>query len=233
MKDKSLFIISQGRSGSTLLLRLLNSIDGYHICGENHNAMGNLAEFYFSLLQSEKHIPQVNGRFKTYSELSEFSKSNRLMNQAYSGYEWYNVFDKDSILASCQGIAIAMFNPSNSHKVWGFKEIRFGIKVSYKKFKRDLDFLRLLSHESKIIFLTRDIEQLLKSAWWAECPEESRELLTRQKQKFKRYYTQNLDSCYWIQYSDLISRSQNLLEMYEFIEEDFHLATYQKILERT
>ena len=236
MKDKSLFIVAQGRSGSSLLLRLLNSIDGCHICGENHNAMSNLSEFYFSLLRSEEHIPQINGRFRTYSELSEFSKniskSNKLTKQIYSGYEWYNVFDKDRILASCRAIALNMFNPSNSYKVWGFKEIRFGIEVGYKKFERDLDFLRLLSHESKIIFLTRDIEQLLKSAWWAEAPEKSMEILTKQRRKFERYYAQNLDSCYWIQYSDLVDRSQNLLGMYEFIEKEFCLDTYQRILER-
>ena len=50
MKYQSALIISYGRSGSTLLSGLLNSIDGCVINGENNNFIYHLFRSYQSLI---------------------------------------------------------------------------------------------------------------------------------------------------------------------------------------
>ena len=42
------FVMTYGRSGSTLLMGLLNSIPGYLIRGENRHAMRHLYDFHRS-----------------------------------------------------------------------------------------------------------------------------------------------------------------------------------------
>ena len=46
MDDKVVIICATGRSGSTTMLRLLNTIPNSNICGENNGAIINLLEFY-------------------------------------------------------------------------------------------------------------------------------------------------------------------------------------------
>ena len=67
--SECVFIVAQGRSGSTLLLKLLNSIKGYNICGENHGAISQLSAFYDSVLRTDKLIPKAGGKSLEYSEL--------------------------------------------------------------------------------------------------------------------------------------------------------------------
>ena len=49
MNSYPLFIISQGRDGSTLLQRLLNQIPGFNIFGENWNFLGNMVDISYHL----------------------------------------------------------------------------------------------------------------------------------------------------------------------------------------
>ena len=44
--DKIVLICASGRSGSTTLQRILNSIPNSNICGENMGAINSLLEFY-------------------------------------------------------------------------------------------------------------------------------------------------------------------------------------------
>ena len=50
----SILIITYGRSGSTLLQGILNSIDGCLIRGENYNAIFYLFEFYEKIILNKK-----------------------------------------------------------------------------------------------------------------------------------------------------------------------------------
>ena len=45
-EDKIVLICATGRSGSTTLQRIINTIPNSNICGENHGAINSLLEFY-------------------------------------------------------------------------------------------------------------------------------------------------------------------------------------------
>lgn len=70
-----ILLICQGRSGSTTLLRIFNSIDNCNICGENWNMIESLMEFYERLKKTKAQPGFTNN----YSD-AEYPS-------------WYNVFD--------------------------------------------------------------------------------------------------------------------------------------------
>jgi hypothetical protein len=229
------FIIAQGRSGSTLLLKLLNSINSYNICGENHGAISQLSAFYDSILRTDKLIPKAGGKNLEYSEL--FDRPPR--KDSYSGFEWYNVYQLNFIEDKLRELVFGMFNHSCENRVWGFKEIRFGLgtiynnfNINYDKFSSELNFLKQLFPQAKFVFLTRNTDDLVKSAWWADNPEQSRKTLEKQKYLFQEYENNNSDFCYRVYYHDLINKTHRLEKMYDFLGEEFDLKLYQKALER-
>ena len=44
--DKIVLICATGRSGSTTMQRIINSVPNSNICGENFGAINSLLEFY-------------------------------------------------------------------------------------------------------------------------------------------------------------------------------------------
>lgn len=243
LKDKThklknsdcVFIVAQGRSGSTLLLKLLNSINGYNICGENHGALSQLNAFYDSILRTEKLVPKAEEKNLAYSDLVHLPSRK----DNYSGFEWYNVYQLNFIEDKLRELIVGMFNPTQQYRVWGFKEIRFGLgtiynhfNINYEKFASELNFIKQLFPHAKFIFLTRKTENLIKSAWWANNPEQSKKTLEKQKYLFQEYKSNNSSFCYHVCYHDLVNNTQNLQGMYKFINEEFSLKAYQEALKR-
>ena len=52
MDDNIILICATGRSGSTTMMRLLNTIPNTNICGENFGAINSLLEFYRKIKKS-------------------------------------------------------------------------------------------------------------------------------------------------------------------------------------
>jgi len=58
MDDKIVLICATGRSGSTTMQRIINTIPNSNICGENYGAINSLLEFYRRVKYStENYIP--------------------------------------------------------------------------------------------------------------------------------------------------------------------------------
>ncbi|NEO58232.1 MAG: sulfotransferase [Okeania sp. SIO3B5] len=225
------FIIAQGRSGSTLLLRLLNSVDGYNICGENYNAISSLSYFYQALVKTQKQSPKNQHRFCTYEELS----SRDVTYKDYSGFEWYNVYDIKLLEDRLASLIYEMFNPPNSKfRVWGFKEIRIGGGNAYfVNFSWNLDFLKNLFPKAKFIFNTRNLGDLLKSGWWKEQPERSKKILENQYNLFMEYNYKNPEYTYHMTYKDIVNCTDNLKNMYsDFLLEPFDESQYKDVMNR-
>ena len=233
------FVVAQGRSGSTLLLRLLNEIEGYNICGENYGAISKLCAFYQSIIdtmvEASKRIPKDDNsgfkkkdKFLTYEELLSLPNPNN----SYSGFEWYNVYNIESVKEKLRELIFEIFNSQGKYSVWGFKEIRFGNATSYDVFRKELDFLKELFPHAKFIFNTRNLEKMLQSAWWAENKEKSRQILEKQSQFFEKYSANNPEFTYQLTYEDLINNSKNLNDMYQFLGEPFELEKYKAVLSR-
>lgn len=238
--SQCLFLITQPRSGSTLLMRLINTIEGYNICGENKGALVELSKFYQSLLFTANMGLDLKNNTKKYYDHFEtdncFLTYNELLNRPkvkkeFSGFEWYNKFNLESIQEKLRELIIEMFNPEKKSIVWGFKEIRYG-KESYKEFENELLILKELFPLAKFIFNTRKLEDAIQSAWLAQNPDESRQMLNTQSENFLKYHQKYPEFTYHITYQDVVNNTETLHRLYDFLGEKFNRENYQAVLDR-
>ena len=208
----------QGRSGSTLLLRLLNTARGYHLMGENKMAIQNLLHYYMSL----KHMDEVKNT----------------VDEEHYKLAWQNTFDFAEIKNNIYRIFWDMFwHPQK--RVFGFKEIRFGLE-DFGNFEDELNAFKELFPNLKIVFLTRDVKELLKSSCWADNPKDSKEYLQRQQKNFTDYIkkiesgaTENSDPFVFpITYKDIVKKNENLYKLFDFLGEPFSEEHYLEVMEK-
>ncbi|SCE70806.1 sulfotransferase [Micromonospora mirobrigensis] len=145
------FVVTYGRSGSTLLMGLLNTIPGYRIRGENDNALHHLFRAYASVRDA-------------YPKRAETAWS--------TGDPWYGAdrWRPEEFRRSLVDAFVAqVLRPAPEDRVLGFKEIRYTTE-HIRDLDPYLDFLRTAFPNSKIVFNHRLPTDVAKSAWWAENP---------------------------------------------------------------
>jgi hypothetical protein len=144
------FIVTYGRSGSTLLLGLLNAIPGYRIRGENYNAL-------YRLYQADAAVARACDQFSDASHLVPRSS-------------WYGTPRVRPHLFRVGLIGCFIENvlcPEPGDRVLGFKEIRH-TPVHMRDLDLYLDFVRQSFPACKIIFNHRDPASVAGSAWWKD-----------------------------------------------------------------
>ncbi|MDH5400536.1 MAG: sulfotransferase [Cyclobacteriaceae bacterium] len=201
MRFDSILIITYGRSGSTLLQGVLNSIEGCVVRGENNNFCHHLYHAYNALLQTNYHG-------------NENSRS-----------AWYggNLYDKDFFLGQAEGLLRTMLkgNEGDNIKCYGFKEIRYNPEEVHN-LGDYLNFLSKIFPNVAFIFNTRNLEDVVKSKWWAlRDKEEVMALLKETELNFFDFIARNRDNSFHITYEDVIGKSDKLLEMHEFLEVNY------------
>ncbi len=206
MRFNSILVVTYGRSGSTLLQGLLNSIEGCLITGENFN-------FIFGLYQA----------FKSLKKTKKFSHADT-PNQAFYGA---HKIDMDSFIKNMQttvkNIILADKIKDPDIVCYGFKEIRYlpydnDFCVEATDFSDYLDFLNLLFPNVCFVFNTRNIDDVIKSGWWKNRdPIETTKILNQAEELFKNYHYIHPDNSFMISYEDIVSQNNNLKLLYDFI----------------
>lgn len=203
--SKSILVVTYGRSGSTLLMGLLNQIDGYLIRGENNN-------FFFPIYKAYKNM--------------EFSKEKFTGLGKKPTDAWFGTafIDPDMVLSDMSVLAknfiLADQLENSSIRCYGFKEIRYAHKPTIDFFEDYLDFLAKIFPDCKFIFNTRNIDRVVKSEWWKDNEERSREVIAQAESAFQKYAFKH-SNCFHISYEDVLSKNSKLQEMYEFIGETY------------
>jgi hypothetical protein len=142
------FVVTYGRSGSTLLMGLLNAIPGYRILGENGNALYRLFQAYAAIAAAHEKFPGA---------LHQDPRS-----------AWYGAprlrperFRADLV----ESFVATVLRPEPGDRVLGFKEVRYTVEHM-----PDLaDFLAFLPEcfpNCKIVFNHRQAAATAKSGWW-------------------------------------------------------------------
>ncbi len=165
-----LFVITYGRSGSTVLLNLLNAIDGYAIRGENSGIVNHLAKTVSLLaeVQAEPHAKSVNPHAP-----------------------WYGILDPDVESWGrrlADAFAAEFLRPEQDTRVLGFKEIRYtGDHVTDAEYHDTIDFLARFFPGSRFIFNTRAWSEVVESGWWRYYPnvKEVGDLVRSADERFK------------------------------------------------
>ena len=210
---QSVLIITYGRSGSTLLQGVLNSIPGYLIRGENEN-------FIFGLYQAYKSI---------------VTSKNYALKHPIPQDPWYG-FDDFNIETLCQDFSdlirrqIMGNKTDRDYQVYGFKEIRYYYLLS--DFENYLDFLRLVFPKPAFIFNFRNLDEVAESGFWEKKRKEEviKTLKEFEKQCFT-YIDKNKEMCFINFYDDLIDlKSDQARKLFDFLGQEYDEGKIYKIL---
>lgn len=213
--DGFVFIVTYGRSGSTLIQTLLNTIPGYCIRGENNNALAPLALSWNFIAESSHIKGAQNDGFST-GPTEPWYGAEAVKADAY-GTSLANCFCEE-ILAPPQGT-----------RVTGFKEIRW-CEIP-KTFDTQMQFLTTFFPNAKIIFNTRDHADVRKSGWWANMrPDRVMTMLNNMERQFEAFMNARPEICAHVHHSDYITDHDALRPMYDLIGEPFDADHVRDVL---
>lgn len=185
MEDKIILICAVGRSGSTTLELILNTIPNSNICGENNGAINHLLEFYKSIKYTHN---MVKNEFKDFS--SEEKKNLSKLFGKGKKPAWFNTFEFDEVKKSIQNIIITMFKKKDSTKVWGFKEIRYDGKLELLKEFREL------FPQTKVVLNVRENQQKQSNSSWFKNDPNSLQKIQNQTRNIIDFNKANKDFCF-------------------------------------
>jgi hypothetical protein len=213
--DKIVLICATGRSGSTTLQRILNTIPNSNFCGENFGAVNSLLEFYKKLKFST--FNNVPGKLKpiSYDRLIEYKIKPA----------WYNSYNFEQTVKMIKTMITQLFKNNENTTVWGFKEIRYdnGKINLIKEFKE-------LFPQTKVIIQLRDIKSQMKSGWFKN-DKNAVNYLSKMNLELFKFYSEKKDFCYFTSFNKMFDKN-NLRNIFAFIdcEEHFNETKIDEIL---
>lgn len=216
MNFKHVLIITYGRTGSTLLQGLLNTIDGCIVRGENLNFCLGLYHSYQSL--------QV---------LIQEKPTDTESTQAFFGAHLVN---EESFLYDARNLLKRQLSISSDTKTWGFKEIRYTPETNLKDIhgKYDLggylSFLEKLLPNCAFVFLTRKHSDVIDSAFWKEKNVEKALSWITDFEKQAMQWSLKKSNCIWIDYENIKQVSAGLKQLFDFLGAEFDPETVKKTL---
>lgn len=211
MKFRFVLVVTYGRTGSTLLMGVLNSTKGISVRGENYDLCGGLFQSYKALVSTAKHRGASGGTKPFYGA---------------------NLVDFEQFFLDARTlVANQLFGPVEGGRgVWGFKEIRY---LNYgDSLGEYLDFLSRLFPEAAFVFLTRNSADVSNSAFWKTS---NRDIVINKIGLFEevaRRWSARRDDCYWIAYEDLVGRAEfSIKGLFEFLHVPYDAARVRETLE--
>ena len=210
------FVVTFGRSGSTLLMNLLNSLDGYDIKGENANALFHLYKSFLSSKTTRKNRgPEAKNAVSPWNGASAV-RPQRYLDQLRSLFE------------------AEFLQPTDETRVSGFKEIRYTSNfMSDAEFNEYLDFLIEQFNNTKIVFNTRDTEAVMQSGWWPRRnPKRARTLITEALTRFETYHAKRPDKTIMVHYDRYINDRSEIQRLFTFLDEPYDEAKVAEVMSR-
>lgn len=179
------FIVTYGRSGSTLLQRLVNTLPGYQIRGENNNALVPLFDSWRAIVKS----PNIFGMRAQGAPSS-------------SSHPWFGAerIDPDRYSAALvESFVRTVLQPAPGVQVSGFKEIR--LLHDPEHFTAYLEFLLQVFPKARLVFNTRNHADVMQSGWWrGQDPERVKGVLTAAEAVFHAVHASHPDRSVLLQY---------------------------------
>ncbi len=209
-----IFLLGTGRCGSTLLQKILNSVDNVMIYGEHGGFLRQIAEAYFLNLEDkkiEKYIMSQNVAGEDPTLVFDRLKDPQLWSA------WMNWYNRETVKKNFRDFTESFFNPiALERKVhWGFKEIRYGLN------DRVLEMLADLYPKGRFIFMVRnpvDVVASKMSARMSDGLETDVQSWVEQNSYFVDFYRRNKERSKIVRYEDLIgSNSPQLKQLFDWL----------------
>ena len=196
MKKEYTFILicATGRSGSTTLQRIINTIPNTNICGENSNAILHLINSYTSI-----------------KSLSENNNYEYYINKNKKPC-WYNYFDKEKYIDDLRNTIIHFLDYTDTSLHIGFKEIRYNDSNIHLLPK----FIELFPNTKIILHIKKDIATQSKSDWWARNPE-AYSFLEKKNNVLLEYHKNNKDNNTYVSYFEDLFDLDKVKNIFTFL----------------
>jgi len=214
--DKIVLICATGRSGSTTLQRIINTIPNSNICGENYGAVNSLLDFYVKL-----HVASINyvpGHYKPCSYEQIISKNVKP--------SWYNSYKMNEIEEKIRDTITTMFKKDSNTNLWGFKEIRY----DNKKIK-NLNYFKRLFPQTKLIIQIRENIIAQSQSGWHRKDKNAITYLKNTNKELWDFYNENKDWCYFTTFEGMFN-PYNIENIFSFIDcsENYDKSIVENIL---
>jgi len=160
-----LFIVSVGRSGSTLLQGITNCLERTRITGENGIALP-VVTGYAELIQGYNYATERNLQGVRHIISHGKSAVRGLVSSTNPGHPWFGISELNIEALERQIVNIISENVLNETKYMaeydqiGFKEIRWHYH------RKVFQGMNLLFPNAKYIFNYRNSPDIVKSGWW-------------------------------------------------------------------
>jgi hypothetical protein len=211
-----LFIVTYGRSGSTLLQGILNSIPGYVIRGENGQVVRHLYEFDRTAREMrDKRRRWLRGRDDHDGELP--------VTHPFHGIDRY---PRGRVRRDLRRLLVDnVLGPGPDARVTGFKEVRW----TEPDTPQLVNWLRSVFPGARFIVNTRDLDDVARSGWWGE-RDGSREELERIDAMLRQIALDLGDAAYHLHYDDYVDDTAALRGLFEWLGEDFDPDRAREVL---
>lgn len=210
-----LFVVTYGRSGSTLVQGLLNSIPGYAIRGENAQILRHLYEFHRTGMKLQR---RGRGWLKSHPEYDE-----QPVTQPFYGAETYPRVPPHPLF---RRIALdVLLGPGEDTRVVGFKEVHWDAPDN----AQFVQWLQRVFPGARFLFNTRSLDDVARSAWWGDDPD-SRSRLEQIEADLLELCAELGDTAYRIHYDDYTADPSVLAGLYEWLGEPFDLDRVRAVL---
>jgi hypothetical protein len=201
------FVVTYGRSGSTLLAGILNSIPGYLIRGENQDALHHLFQFHTTMAtQSERTGKQARQRTHPFFGIGDFPPQR-------------------SIDAIRRLVLETVLRPRAETRVTGFKEIRW----YHPDLEEYVEWLREVFPGARFVINTRRHEDVLKSKWWAEGDKSTR--LAEVEDRILALAADLGAAAYRVHYDDYVADPTSLRGLFDWLGESFDEDAVRGVLD--
>ncbi|WP_081750492.1 sulfotransferase [Paracoccus pantotrophus] len=225
-KDGYVFVVTYGRSGSTLTLNYLNSFPGYCIRGENNNVIFPLCSAITNLNNENFQVRRKN-KSKPISERGP--EMQRIMETPRDPWYGAELVDPERFAKGIfNSFVKEILSPPDGVRVSGFKEIQWANSLG--RLKINLDLIAKYFPNARFIFQTRSYDAVAKSGWWTKRPQhEVKQYIENADAAFLNYASEN-SSCVHIRYEDLAEDCGGFRKLAGFLGEDYCSETAQKIV---
>ncbi|MEM6438917.1 MAG: sulfotransferase [Pseudomonadota bacterium] len=204
----SLLIVTYGRSGSTLLQSMLQTIPGAHVMGENFNALFPV----FQSLRSVQRTKRTWGRVARADD-SPWCGADRVAPGRY-GRRLVDAFIGE------------VLNPPRDARWIGFKEIRYPNVGD--DFAAYMTFLLNQMPNAYIVFNSREAGSVARSGWWTrKSAEQVASMVHEMDARFADFAAQHPDRCRHAFHERTVADPASVAEIFEMLGEPFDLEAIQ------
>lgn len=201
-KDGYVFVVTYGRSGSTLLQRLINAIPGVMMRGENNNALFPLFKSWQALTGSAD-----IGQMRAQGLVSD------------AAHPWFGAeqIDTDAYgRALCASFAAQVLRPVGEIRLCGFKEIR--TITPPEDYRAYLEFKRRFFPNARFVFNTRDPVAVSRSSWWRRHdPAAVTSMIHSAEAVFRGFAAAHPDRCIILHYDSYISDHHAFAPLFDLL----------------